>query len=168
MPPAPDYDRSTIATTLAALPDPLSTALTTHLEARALSVDRDATTFLTTSRRLKRAGLLARLTRTGDPDDEHLTAVVIGARDLLVATHGEKRGTAVLSARLEDIDVGSLADRLHATGIEVADEGVTLTGFPSSVDGHATRGSFFAGLGPPDGEQARAALAEAVRAAKAA
>ena len=92
---------------------------------------------------------------------------MLGARDVLVATHGEERGTAVLSARLEDVDVASLADRLGGRGIEIADEGVTITGFATSVEGQATRGSFFVGLGAPANQSARATLHEAVRVAKA-
>jgi hypothetical protein len=42
------------------------------------------------------------------PDYERsTTALVLGAKDVLVATHGGQRGTAVLAARLED--VGSAA-----------------------------------------------------------
>jgi hypothetical protein len=89
---------------------------------------------------------------------------VLGARDVFVATQGEERGTVVLAARLEDVEVGSTADRLAA---ERGDEGVTVTGFPVSVEGTSGRGSFFVGLGAPDGERALAALEAAVRRAKA-
>jgi hypothetical protein len=51
--------------------------------------------------------------------------------------------------------------------VELDDDGVTITGFPVSVDGGTGRGSFFVGLGPPDADDARAALTEAIRAAKA-
>jgi hypothetical protein len=108
--------------------------------------------------------MFARLTGTADKDTEHLTALVLGGKDLLVATHGQRRGTAVLAARLEDVEVGSPVDRLAA---QRGDEGVTVTGFPVAVDGNTSRGSYFVGLGAPDGERARAALAAAVREAKA-
>jgi hypothetical protein len=160
----PDYERSTSATTLGALPAPLREAVTERATAAQLTLGEDTPAFLTHSRRLKKPGLFGRLTGTADVDAEHLTALVLGAKDVLVATHGEKRGSAVLSVRLEDVEVGSSADRLTAAHGE---EGVTVTGFPVAVEGAAGRGSFFVGLGAPDGDSARAALEEAVRRAKA-
>lgn len=163
----PDYERFTTGTTLAALPDPVRTAITERATATQLTVAEDAPAYLTRSRRLRRPGLFARLTGAADRDTEHLTALVLAARDVLVATHGERRGTSALAARLEDIEVGSVADRLVAAGAARADEGVTVTGFPVTVEGAAGRGSYFVGLGPPDGDRARAALEAAVRHAKA-
>ena len=64
-----DYDRSTTAMSLATLPEPISRAA----EALQLTVAEDAQAFLTHSRKLKKGGLLARMTRTADPDTEHLT-----------------------------------------------------------------------------------------------
>lgn len=159
----PDYERSTTATTLRALPDPVRDALTERAAAAQLTLPEDAAAYLTRSRRLKKPGLFGRLTGTADMDPEHLTTFVLASRDLLVATHREQRGTAVLSARLEDVEVGSSADRLAAAR---GDDGVTVTGFPVAVEGTSGRGSFFVGLGAPDGESARAALEAAVRRAK--
>jgi hypothetical protein len=161
-----DYERRTTATTLSALPGAVRDAVLERAEQAQLSVSANAPAFLTHSRRLRKPGLFGRLTGTADRDSEHLTALVIGARDVLVATHGEERGTAVLAARLEDVDVGSPADRLAAERAG-HDDGVTVTGFPVAVEGVTSRGSFFFGLGPPDGEAAREALEAAVRAAKA-
>jgi hypothetical protein len=90
--------------------------------------------------------MLARLTGTADTDTEHLTALVLGGKDVLVATRGERRGTAVLAARLEEVEVGSPVDRLAA---QHGDEGVTVTGFPVAVEGITSRGSYFVGLGAP-------------------
>jgi hypothetical protein len=163
----PDYERSTRATTLAALPEPIQAALLARASASQLTIDDDAPAYVTHSRRLRKPGLFARLTGTADKDAEHQTAFVIAPKDLLVATHGERRGTAVLNARLEDVDVASLAARLNAMGVELDDDGVTVTGFPVSVEGVTSRGSYFIGLGPPEGVTARAALTEAVRQAKA-
>ena len=159
-----DYERSTTSTSLDGLPEPIRAAVLAQAEATQLTLAEDAQAFLTRSRRLRKPGLFARLTGTADTDTEHLTALVLGAKDVLVATHGERRGTAVLAARLEDVEVGSTADRLAA---EMGEEGVTVTGFPTSVEGTTGRGSFFVGLGPPDGPEARAALEDAVRRAKA-
>ena len=87
---------------------------------------------------------------------------MLGERDVLVCTHGEKRATAVLAARLEDVDTRSLGE--HSA---LADDGVSVNGFPVSGDGTTGRGSFYFGLGAPDGDAARAALEDAIRRAKA-
>jgi hypothetical protein len=65
-----------------------------------------------------------------------------------------------------------MADYEHSTTAATLDtlpdpEGVTVTGFPVAVEGVSSRGSFFLGLGAPDGERARAALTAAVRQARA-
>ena len=160
-----DYERRTTETTLGALPGSVRDAVLERAEQAQLTVSADAPAFLTHSRRLKKPGLFGRLTGTADRDTEHLTALVIGARDVLVANHGEERGTAVLAARLEDVEVGSSIDRLAAE--RTGDDGVTVTGFPVAVEGVTSRGSYYVGLGPPHGERAREALEAAVRQAKA-
>jgi hypothetical protein len=104
---------------------------------------------------------MARMTGSGDTDAEHLTAIVIGTRNLLVCTHGEQRGTSVLSARLEDVGLESIA-------LAPAGDGMSVSGFGTSVEGQPRIGSFYVGLGEPEGAAGRAALREAVRAAKAA
>ena len=156
-----DYERSTQAMTLAALPEPLRSAVRAKAEAQQLTVADDAAAFLTDSRRLKKPGLLARMTKTGDPDTEHRAALVIGAKDVLVCTHGEQRGTAVLTARLEDVDT---EDKLAAMR---NDSGISVNGFPVSGGEGTGRGSFFFGLGDPDGDAAKAAQDSAIHAAKA-
>jgi hypothetical protein len=161
-----DYERSTTSSTLDELPEPIRGVLRAHVESALLTVPDDAPAFLTHNKRLKKPGLFGRLTGTADKDEEHLTALVLAPNDVLVGIHGEQRGSSVLAARLEDADTSSLAERLAATGVTLDDDGVTVTGFPVSVDGGTGRGSFFVGLGPPDGERARAALTEAIRAAK--
>jgi hypothetical protein len=155
---ARDYERSTSETSLDRLPSQLRGAIAAHADARDLTLDPVAPAFLTRSRRLRRPGRLARMTGTADRDTEHLTALVLGGRDVVVATYGAARGTAVLSARLEDVDVGDLPLPV--------DDGVSITGFATSVEGHAARGAFFVGLGPPRGDAAREALRAAVRVAK--
>jgi hypothetical protein len=157
------YERSTRSTTLDGLPEPIHAAVRVRAEASQITLATDAPAFLTRSRRLRKPGLFERLTGTGK-DTENLTALVLGARDVLVATFGERAGTVVLAARLEDVEVGSSADRLAA---EIGEEGVTVTGFPTTVEGTSGRGSFLFGLGLPDGREARAALEDAVRRAKA-
>jgi hypothetical protein len=70
-------------------------------------------------------------------------------------------------ARLEDLELGSLTATLRARGMDVpVTDGVDVTGFAvSGPDGG--RGSYHVGLGPPAGEAARAALEQAIRAARA-
>jgi len=154
-----DYERSTTETTLERLPEALRTALDARIESALLTLPPDAPAFLTHNTRLKKRRLLG----GGDKDAEHVVALVIGPKDVLVATHGEHRGTAVLAARLEDADTSdpfaALRDRIDDTGVHVG-------GFPVSGDGGG-RGTFFVGLGPPDGDRACTALEDAIRRAKA-
>jgi hypothetical protein len=156
-----DYARTTTATTLAGLPAAIRDAMAAHAEARMLTVDAGAPAFLTHSTRVRKPGLLARMTGSGDKDTEHLTALALGARDLLVCTHGEQRGTTVLSARLEDVGLDNLT-------LAPAGDGMSVSGFAGSVEGHGRVASYYVGLGAPDGDAARDELKEAVRAAKAA
>ena len=160
------YDRSTTAMTLATLPEPIRTAITEEAEALHLTVAPDAQAFLTHSRQAKKkkGGLFGRMTGLADPDDEHLTAMVIGAKDLLVARYGERSGTQVLVARLEQADTrsGISAESYAAAGIPAGD-GMTVNGFRSGS--HLV--SFYVGLGAPEGDNARDALEAAIRRAKA-
>jgi hypothetical protein len=154
---ADDYERSTIATALDRLPDPLRSAIQERIASALLTVPENATAFLTQSRRLKRGGFLGRITGTADQDAEHQTAMVVGPRDVLVATHGEHRGTAVLVGRLEDLETVSLPGA----------DGISIDGFPASVEGGGTgRGSVFVGLGPPAADAARDSLTAAIKQAK--
>jgi len=156
-----DYARTTKAMTLVELPLPIRDAIATLAEARMLTIERSAPAFLTHSTRLRKPGLLARMTGTGDKDAEHQTAFALGPRDLLVCTHGEQRGTMVVTTRLEDVTVEALS-------LAPAGDGMSVGGFNGSIDGEARVASFYIGLGPPDGTAAEQALREAVRAAKAA
>jgi hypothetical protein len=158
-----DYERSTTSTTLARLPEPLQGAIKARIESAALTVSADAAAFLTLSKRLRKPGLLSRLTGAGDKDVEHMTALVVAPKDVVVGVHGDQRGTSVLTARLEDVEITPLDELLRRTG----DDGVSITGFPVSIEGAGGRGSFFVGLGAPAGEEAKAALAAAISAAKA-
>lgn len=162
-----DYEHSTTATTLGTLPEPIRTLVLERVTASQLNVPASSPAYLTHSRRLKRPGLLARMTGTADKGSERVTALVLGPRDALVATEAEQRVGAVLTARLEDVDTGSAAEMLTAAGIG-PDDGVSISGFAvGSSDGAPARGSYFVGLGPPDGAAARAALDAAIVAAKA-
>jgi hypothetical protein len=48
---------------------------------------------------------------------------------------------------------------------ELREDGVDLTGFPVGGDGMVTAGSYHLGLGAPDGDHARAAIARHLSAA---
>ncbi|MDA0159451.1 hypothetical protein OM076_04175 [Solirubrobacter ginsenosidimutans] len=161
-----EYERATTSMTFGSLPEPIRAAVRAKAESLQLTVADDAPAFLTHSRKLKRSGMLNRMLG-GDQDKAHDTALVIGAKDVLVATHGEKRGTAVLAARLDDTDVSAMSERLSELSGISADDGMSVNGFPVSGTEGNGRGSFYVGLGPPEGAAARTALIEAIRAAKA-
>jgi hypothetical protein len=161
-----DYDRSTTSMTLGSLPEPIRSAVRAKAESLQLTVAEDAPAFLTHSLKLKKTGMFSRMLG-GDQDSEHQTALVIGAKDVLVATHGEKRGTAVLHARLDGADVSTLSERLSVASGVSADDGMSVNGFLVSGDEGSRRASAYVGLGPPEGAAARSALIEAIRAAKA-
>jgi len=143
----PNHERTTTETTLERLPVELRAALQERIESALLTVPADARAFLT--------------------EGEHDVAFVIGPRDLLVAVGEKERGSSVLLARLEDLELGSLTAALRARGLDVPDDGgVDVTGFHvSGPDGGP--GTYHIGLGAPDGDAARAALEDAIRAAKA-
>jgi len=157
-----DYERSTSTTTLDRLPEPLRRIALERAESALIELPADAAVFLTHSVRARKPGLFGRLTKTADPDAEHDAALILTPRDVLVAIHGEKRGTSTLHARLEDCEISDLSKLQAAAGI--SDDGISLSGFPGSSD--TGPASFWIGLGPPDGEAARTALAGAIRAAK--
>ncbi len=163
-----DYERTTRATTLGDLPEPLRSAAVDEIESASLAVPSDSRAFLTHNRRLRKGGLFARATGIADKDPEHDTALVIGPRDVVVVVSGEHRGTTVMHARLEDAETGhGLGERFAAVPAEVLADGVEITGFPVSGYGTSGRGTYFVGLGSPDGDAARVALDDAIRAAKA-
>jgi hypothetical protein len=155
-----DYRRTTAATTFDGVPEPMLGALRAEAEAAMLTVPGGAPAYVTRSERLRKRLF------GGDKDPFHLTAVVLGPYDVLVCVHGEHRGTSVLTARLEDLDTSDrLMDLARERGLATDDDGLTLTGFAvSGPDGG--RGSFWVGLGDPDGARARTAIGDAIRAAK--
>jgi hypothetical protein len=62
---------------------------------RDLMLDADALAFVTHSRRLRRPGILGRLTGTGDPDVSHLTGAC--GRRAPAETSGTGRGPLAVS-----------------------------------------------------------------------
>ena len=63
-----DYERSTTATRLDALPEPVRAAVQERATETQLTLAPDAPAFLTQSRRLRKPGLFARVTGTADKD----------------------------------------------------------------------------------------------------
>lgn len=161
------YERSTTAMTLATLPEPIRAAIRAKADALHLTVADDAQAFLTLSRKhgKTKKGLFGRMLGSVDPDDEHHTALVIGAKDVLVCRSAANAGQQVLAARLEDVDTqGPSAETYAAAGIAPGD-GMNVNGFRHS--GESSRAAFYVGLGPPEGDNARDALEAALRRAKA-
>ena len=155
------YERSTTATSVDGLPEPLRAAVWERAETALIRLSGETRAYLTRSVRLQRPGLLSRLTGTADRDAEHYVALVLAPSDVLVAIHVEQRGTSVLHARLEDCIIDEFS-RLRATARAEAGDGFSLSGFPGWGP-EGGRSSFWIGTGPPDGEAARTALIEAIR-----
>ncbi|MBO2463492.1 hypothetical protein [Actinomadura violacea] len=133
------YERSSRRCEAGTLDPVVRDAIAAHAEAHQLGDVLGAAWWCceTRSTRLKRPGLLARLTKSGDPDKEHTTVALILPRYLVVAVAGEQRGVHVRSIRLEDVSVG----RGLASNI---DTGVSATGLWTAATEPA---SFYIGLG---------------------
>jgi hypothetical protein len=133
------YERSSRRCETGALEPRVRDAIAVHAEAHQLGDVLGAARWCceTRSVRLKRPGLLARLTKSGDPDQEHTTVALILPRYLVVAVDGEQRGVHVRSIRLEDVSI----DRGLASNI---DTGVSATGLWTGTTEPA---SFYIGLG---------------------
>jgi hypothetical protein len=134
------YERSSSRCAADALDAGLRAEINAHAEAHQLGdVLGDARSCCDTrSVRLKRPGLLSKITGSGDNDTEHRTIAVITSRYLVVAITGEKRGTHVRSIRLDAVSVGN--SELSA-GL---DSGVSATGLWT---GEREASSFYIGLG---------------------
>jgi hypothetical protein len=94
---------------------------------------RNAPAYVTRSRRLRERGVLVGLTGTADRGhrSEHLTALILGDKDLIVTTHRERPVTAVLATHLKDMQIGS---QLRSPLWGPAATSVTATGFPVTVE----------------------------------
>lgn len=162
------YRRSTRETSLASLPPALADALARHAAAHQLALD-GARLWLTHSENPPAEGflgkLLGRRANPVDPDVAHDTVLVLHRTQLLVATSGEKRGTAVLSVPLLQASV-SRGSPLPAgfASVPGANDGLSVSGFPGE---HGRPGSYFVGLGPePDAAECERAVTAAIAAAK--
>ncbi|MFC4055003.1 hypothetical protein ACFOY4_35400 [Actinomadura syzygii] len=153
------YERSSRRCEPDALDPAVRDALMEHGEAHQLGDVATAARMccVTRSVRLKRPGLLARLTKSGDPDTEHTTITLLLPRYLVVAVTGAQRGIHVRSIRLEDV---SLDSALPAS----LDTGISATGPWSGTPEHS---SFHIALGDdPDGNAFLTELRTAITKAK--
>jgi len=99
--------------------------------------------------------LLRRRANPVDPDEEHWTALVLHPTQILVATDGAKRGTAVISLPLTQASLTAEPGFGDPAGF-------TITGFPGEQTG-----SCYVGLGPePDAAGCISAVHGAISAAK--
>lgn len=161
------YRRTTRELRLDALPAPLSVALAEHAARHQLTLDPSLRVWLTHSENPVQAGLFGLFGRRANPvdgDASHDGALVLHATHLCIATHGEKRGTAVLSVPLLSASMvrgSGVSARLAAT-VPGADDGITLSGFPGE---HGRPGTYFFGLEPGAPLEACASAVEAAIAA---
>lgn len=156
--PMPLYIRHTRSARIVELSRRICGKLAEHAASRQIDLN-DVRVWLTHSENPPASSAFGRLLRRRanpvDPDEEHWTAVVLHPTQLLVATDGAKRGTAVLSVPL--LQASITAD----TG-SGDPAGFTITGFPGEQTG-----SYYVGLGPePDAAGCISAVQAAIGAAK--
>ncbi|MCV7413144.1 hypothetical protein AWC05_11150 [Mycobacterium florentinum] len=154
----PLYVRHTRPARIVELPRPICGKLAEHAAAHQIDLN-DVRVWLTHSENPPASSAFGKLLRRRanpvDPDEEHWTAVVLHPTQLLVATEGAKRGTAVLSLPLAQASMTT-----HTIDGDPA--GFTITGFPGEQTG-----SYYVGLGPePDAAGCVSAVHEAIGAAK--
>ncbi len=166
------YRRSTREVSLDAVPPAISAALAKHADDHQLALEASrCRAWHTHSENPEAEGffgkLLGRRANPVDPDAEHDSVLVLQATHLVVATSGEKRGSAVMSLPLLQASVvrGSGLSALLTDRVPGASDGITISGFP----GHVGRpGTYFFGLGKePAASECAAAVEAAVLAAKA-
>ncbi|WP_181804594.1 hypothetical protein [Streptomyces shenzhenensis] len=156
------YDRSSEEVPYPQLPAAFRTAISSHVEEYGLPTPWDTVLCCRTrSRRLYRNGLLARLTGSADRDVESVGVAVLTARHLIVLTHGEHRGTTVLSAPLSTMRTHGHPRLPEGARDEVLDSGFSVwvhwSRFPEGAAYHVAAGD------DPAGHRLREALAAAVR-----
>lgn len=156
--PMPLYVRHTRSARIVELPRQICGKLAEHAASHQIDLN-DVQVWLTDSENPPAGSAFGKLLRRRanpvDPDEEHWTAVVLHPTQLLVATYGAKRGTAVISAPLAQASMTTDA-------IDGDPAGFTVTGFPGEHTG-----SHYVGLGPePDAAGCVSAVCEAIGAAK--
>lgn len=162
------YRSKTTATTLDAAPAALRGAAIAHAAARQFDLT-GARCWLTRSENPPAEGFFASLLKRRanplDPDDAHWTLVALHPTQLVIATHGERRGSAVVSLPLAQASLSRHSALVQALSPDAPTEpGMVVTGLP----GDAGRpGSILAKLGDdPEGAACYAAVEAAITAAK--
>lgn len=143
------YIRTTRAVTLAEVAPPLRDAVAEHAAKNQLTLD-GARAWFTHSENPRSTGLLGKLlgrrANPVDPDATHDTLLVLLPRHVVVATTGERRGTAVMSLALLQASVvrGSGVSARLAMNVPGAEDGMTVSGFPGE---EGRPGTYYVGLG---------------------
>ncbi|WP_328433071.1 hypothetical protein [Streptomyces sp. NBC_00425] len=116
--------------------------------------------------RLRKPGLLSRLTGPPYPDTEHRTVVVATPRYVVVAVEGKRRGVPVRSARLGGVSLSK--SELHRMAREAAASAGRFGRLPPDDFGMSvTAASFYIGVSDdPDGRARLDELHAAVTRAK--
>jgi hypothetical protein len=133
------YRSTTRATSLDALSGPLRDAIVAHASSHQLTLD-GARVWLTHSVNPPGEGMIAKLfgrrSNPADADAEHWTCLLIAKSQLVVATHGAARETAVLSVAAANASVrwGATlpAMAMAASANLPQDAGFSITGFAGS------------------------------------
>lgn len=106
------YERTTKRCTSSQLDAELRAEIAAHAAAHQLGdvLGAAVNCHETWSVRLRKPGLLSRLTGSGDPDTAHRTVVVVAPRYVVVAVEGKRRGVHVLSARLDSVSLSESSE----------------------------------------------------------
>ncbi|QMU20609.1 hypothetical protein FOV72_10100 [Gordonia rubripertincta] len=153
----PAYQRTTVRADLSALPADVAAALRDHAASRQLTITDDLPAWSTRSINPPASSaigrLLGRRANPADPDSENQTLVVLHPTHLLVVNSGAERGISALSVPLAIASIEA----------PESPDGFGVTGFAG--DG-GRPGSYYLGVGEPQGAECREAVRAAIVAAK--
>jgi hypothetical protein len=157
---AADGGCTTRTTQFGQLPEPLRSALIERIAVELLSVPDTTPAYVSTTVTHRRLGADTSVTQ----------ALVVSGGSLLIAiVQDDADHASVLHARLTDLSLrdrlGEALAQLGGQAASAAASGLHLTGFPPEGPSQGV-GSYFFGLGSPDGEAVRAAVTEAIGNAK--
>lgn len=142
---------------LSALPADVAAALRDHAASRQLTITDDLPAWSTRSINPPASSaigrLLGRRANPADPDSENQTLVVLHPTHLLVVNSGAERGISALSVPLAIASIEA----------PESPDGFGVTGFAG--DG-GRPGSYYLGVGEPQGAECREAVRAAIVAAK--
>ncbi len=158
------YVRRTRSITLSEVHATLARSFREHAEKKQLRLE-PVRCWLTQRENPPARGIFGKLfgkrANSADPDHRHATLLMLHSTHILVGTHGEKRGTAILSAPHQQLSLSEASGQLAAA----SGPGFTLTGFLGAV--HGQPASYFVGLGPePDARACLTAVKDALVKAK--